>query len=473
MGKRNRRIARPPGPRPPSARISYLSHGFSLFLVRASYAGLSFLTLFMVGLVWGPEEQGYFSLFVSAALIGGLLFGLGVPTAILYYVARGEARVWVAREAAWTLGFLWLAGGGILYLILFNLQTEWLPALIETALGYPSYALLGLLLLACGLLATWEGQLAARMAIGQMGRYNGLLLIRSVSSFLLICLVLVNLPRPDEGDPEVRLWLVLTWTAALLLTTLLATVEGRVGHPVPFKKTFPFLWKAMPYGAATAAASLNMILLARLDHFMLLMLLGDPRAVGVYALSTLAAEIPRLFSGAVSSLLVPQTAADSSAGRESQTPLVVRITALVMLGVLPLLAGLYWGALEILFMWAGEDYQAGWPVFWILCAGTFCLGLDDIFSSHLLGRKRPHWNTLVSAAMLVLNVALNLWWIPRWGIVGAAWATTAAYSLGMVITAGLALWESRISPRQLLPRPYDLVRMLELFSSPPETRSKT
>jgi O-antigen/teichoic acid export membrane protein len=32
--------------------------------------------------------------------------------------------------------------------------------------------------------------------------------------------------------------------------------------------------------------------------------------------------------------------------------------------------------------------------------------------------------TIVSA---LLNVGLNLWWIPRWGALGSAWATVASY----------------------------------------------
>lgn len=468
---RTKRVRR----RPPAERIPYLSHGFSLFLVRVAHAGLSFLTFFMVGFIWGREEQGLFALFIAAALIGGLVLGMGLPTAILYHVARGETKSWVAREASWTLGFLWFVLLGAPYLLFTSLHPEWLTALLETVLGYSSYTLLGILIACACLLATWEGQAATRMAMGDMARYNQLVLVRAVISFFLVCVVLVSLPAPSEGDPSVRVWAPLAWMAGLFLATLLATVERRVGHPVAYAKTFSFLRMALPYGAATAAASLNILLLLRLDHFMLFMLLPHSRParlVGIYALTTLAAEIPRLFSGAVATLLVSQTASDHLAGRESQTPLVARIVFIVMIGVLPFLTLVYWFAQEILFM-RGEDYSAGWPVFWILYGGSICLGLDDIFSSHLLGKKRPHWNTRVSGAMLAANVFLNLWWIPRWGIVGAAAATTVAYAGGMLLTGGLVLWESRISPWQLLPRPYDLVRMLDLFSSRPETRGRT
>ncbi len=44
----------------------------------------------------------------------------------------------------------------------------------------------------------------------------------------------------------------------------------------------------------------------------------------------------------------------------------------------------------------------------------------------LEGLKRPWPGTWLMVAANLLNVALNTWWIPDHGAVGAAWATTAA-----------------------------------------------
>jgi O-antigen/teichoic acid export membrane protein len=56
---------------------------------------------------------------------------------------------------------------------------------------------------------------------------------------------------------------------------------------------------------------------------------------------------------------------------------------------------------------------------------------------------------------VVLNVLLNLWWIPRYGVIGAACATTAAQGGGMLASA---LIGGRIFP---LPIPWsDLLRLI-------------
>jgi Na+-driven multidrug efflux pump len=53
-----------------------------------------------------------------------------------------------------------------------------------------------------------------------------------------------------------------------------------------------------------------------------------------------------------------------------------------------------------------------------------------VLAGDFIGRGKPNWNTQASAVTLVINVALCLWWIPRAGILGAAWASSVAYALG-------------------------------------------
>ena len=51
----------------------------------------------------------------------------------------------------------------------------------------------------------------------------------------------------------------------------------------------------------------------------------------------------------------------------------------------------------------------------------------------LLASSRTRTVAAAAVAASVLNVVLNLWWIPVWGILGAALATYVAYTLQHVI----------------------------------------
>jgi O-antigen/teichoic acid export membrane protein len=460
-------------------QINYLGHSFSLFAVRILYASLTVLTMLAFALIWGREEQGYFAMFHAAVLIGGMLFSLGLPNAILYSVARNEVRPGVARETSWGVPlFFFLVFGGIVFLSEVG-DSVWTGDVAYFILGDSGLPLL-LLLAACALVANLEGQLSVRLACGEAESYIRLQIIRSVSAFFLVSMALVAIPIPTPDYHGTRAWPLMAWSLGLLLTSLLAMVEGRSGRRVAVADIIAFLKHSLSYGLSTVIASVNILLLARLDHFLIYFFLhdtpdGDMHAaalVGIYALATQAAELPRLFSGTVASLLVPHTAAKRDSQQESITPLVVRITAMLMLAIIPFLAAAFWLALQLLAS-LGRDYSAAWPVFWVLIPGTLCLALDDVLSSHLLGHKKPHWNTRGSAVMLLLNIVLNFLWIPKYGIVGAAWATTLSYILGFIIAGYLVCRLSRIRWQHLLPRISDVPKIVSLFSSPPSADDKT
>jgi Na+-driven multidrug efflux pump len=61
------------------------------------------------------------------------------------------------------------------------------------------------------------------------------------------------------------------------------------------------------------------------------------------------------------------------------------------------------------------------------------LSVSTILSGDFSGRDKRIYQTVANGIAFGANVALCFLWIPRWGIVGAAWASTVAYSLQAVI----------------------------------------
>ena len=83
----------------------------------------------------------------------------------------------------------------------------------------------------------------------------------------------------------------------------------------------------------------------------------------------------------------------------------------------------------------------------------------SILRLDLLGKDRPGTVSLLMGAGALLSLALNLILIPRYGIVGAAAASSIAYlgiTLGLLAVycrlSGVALWQTLIIlPSDLLP----------------------
>jgi len=65
------------------------------------------------------------------------------------------------------------------------------------------------------------------------------------------------------------------------------------------------------------------------------------------------------------------------------------------------------------------------------------LNYNKNFIVDLAGRSKPQFGTYAAFVSLAVNIPLNLWLIPRWGIAEAAFASTIAYIIAtlVVITA--------------------------------------
>ncbi len=122
----------------------------------------------------------------------------------------------------------------------------------------------------------------------------------------------------------------------------------------------------------------------------------------------------------------------------------------------PLMALLYHGS--------GEPYV---PVFRIVIFGLIPIGLTYIFGTLLTADGRLRQLNLFAASSLVLNVAVNLLLIPRFGAVGSAWASLTAQSFMALAQVVLSIRLCRLPLSTFrLPRPADLRQLVDTLRTP-------
>src|SRR4030095_1273448 len=114
---------------------------------------------------------------------------------------------------------------------------------------------------------------------------------------------------------------------------------------------------------------------------------------------------------------------------------VVRHTAFLML---LLCAGAGIAAAPVIRLLYGEGFSPAVFALWWLLPGIWAYGVTNPIATHLASAGMPLPAVLVWIPPLVLNVILNLLWIPRWGISGAAASSSVSYL--MVLVLHLALW---------------------------------
>jgi O-antigen/teichoic acid export membrane protein len=125
-----------------------------------------------------------------------------------------------------------------------------------------------------------------------------------------------------------------------------------------------------------------------------------------------------------------------SHAKETGAPRVFALCAdyyAVALGFVGL--GLSVFAHEIILVIGSEAYLPAATVIPALCLATFLFALYGVFASGVQIKGRTEFMALTTAGGLIVNVILNVWMIPRWGMIGAALASV----LANVVMCGVVL----------------------------------
>ena len=100
----------------------------------------------------------------------------------------------------------------------------------------------------------------------------------------------------------------------------------------------------------------------------------------------------------------------------------------------------------------GASYREGLGVVPVLLLANLCLGVFFNLSIWYKLTEQTRFGTYLTLWGAAVTLALNFWWIPRIGYMGAAWATLICY-------ASMALLSYLLGQKHF-PVPYDLKRLL-------------
>lgn len=182
------------------------------------------------------------------------------------------------------------------------------------------------------------------------------------------------------------------------------------------------------YGLKAYFGNLAQFFNYRLDMFLVALFL-TPAAVGYYCIAVGIAERLWMIPGAIATVLFPRVSS-LSVQANALTPRVCRHTFLIIFVLSLILAFFTKPLIKILF---GSAFLPSVMPLLILLPGVIALGGAKTLTADLAGRGKPQLGTYAALTSLAINVPLNLYLIPKWGISGAAFASTVAYTLATVI----------------------------------------
>jgi O-antigen/teichoic acid export membrane protein len=403
-------------------------------------------TTVLTARVFGPTGRGELTIATLLATLMVTLGSLGLGSAATYQMARAERAKSVVLGNSVLLGLalgllLVAVGSGV---VVFGHKTlHGVPA---------SYLLLSMLVVPFALaLANIQ---SVYLGLQRFREYNRVTVAQAALPLLLIGVALLAF------GGGVRAAIIATAvSAALLMLAYLATSSRAIG--IRWRPDRGYIKAAFSYGVRVHIGNVLGFLGYRLDVF-ILDAYKSTAAVGLYSAGVVIAERLWMPSQAVSTALFPRIAEEKDESvRRSITPLIARNT-LWLTAVFAALFFVFSNPIVTLLYSSKFGQSAG--VLRYLLIGIVAFGPARVLGNDIAARGRPLVNSLIAGLSVALNLGLNLVLIPRYGISGAAWASSVSYSLLFVLTVAFYCRIAKVSVRAVLvPTRKDGEAYLRLF----------
>jgi O-antigen/teichoic acid export membrane protein len=407
----------------PAVASPLLRDALVTIATRFGLAVLIFGTDIVLARLLGPAAKGRFALVLLYSQLAALVVGWGMDQALAVIAGRDSqsARKGFANAVVWTLvvgGFAVVLSGW-----LYGLPTETrpqgplatlIPNLSAAQFVYSALALPGELFFAIGLYALLGRKRVVAYSV-----------IRILRRGILVVLVVATAAVARLSLDAALLLNLMSLLAVAAAICWVAIQDGTFS----LRPSAPVLAEELQFGSRAIVGTIAERLQFRADAFLINAIVGV-RATGIYSVTSGLAEtlwyVPNalgvvMFSRAVD----PRADAARIASVLTRTTIAVAFVTAVPAFILgPRLVRLVYGT---------EFADAGVALRLIL-PGVVAYSVVAILSRYIVGQGRPGVGTLVLLAGLAANIVFNLVLIPRYGILGAAAASSISYGVTALLT---------------------------------------
>lgn len=381
------------------------------------YQGSRWVIGFLMG-AWmaralGPRDYGVLAAASAAAAIAWCGVELGMKQILLVELSR---RRRIAGLVAGTAAKLWMQSG-----LFFALLAACWNGFSDGAPRVPWWVfwatMTPLLLMFCQIHNFWE-EASHRAFVAARNRMAGYL---SAAFVRLGCLL---------GWPTVT---ALAWTNASehVVSGALGAVFGkRRGRSVWLRGWNSRIARSLlSRGALVMVGQVGMLSLLRADTIMLEDMRGK-MDTGIYSAAVRLSEMAHLIAPMIITVLLPKLAAMAKGSRAELVALEAQGAGLMTSVGLAATLGLgVAGPLALRWLF-GPEYAAAEQVLLVHALSVVPLFMMEWRGALLVALDKAKLSAAVAWAAALLNIVLNVLWIPSHGPMGAAWATVVSYTLG-------------------------------------------
>jgi len=362
----------------------------------------------------GPAGKGIFA--VLWVIVGlGVQFGnFGFHASNVYFTSRDKALVSkIASNSLWfglTIGLL--ISGGVIYL--YRINSNLFSNIPFTLL------LITVILIPFKVLLLFFQNIF--LGLQKILTYNSFELVERFSLLVVVALVLILF---KQGLFKLMVFILIITG---MVTAFFTIYTKRVIKFSFFNFDTEVFTSMFKYGSKVYLSCFFSFLVIRSDMLLVNYFRGAS-ASGIYSIAANFAELLYLLPVTIGAMLFTKVSANI-ADDGTFTQRISRHTVLLMV-IICILVALVCKPL-ILLMYGWQFAFSAIPLLWLL-PGIFFLSLATIYNNDLAGRGYPPMIIYSTATGFILNFGLNLLFIPRYGITGAAITSSISYFVMFII----------------------------------------
>jgi len=368
----------------------------------------SVLTSIVTARVLGPEGKGQLTLILLVPMLSMTFGRMGIGHAVNYYASKTSATKLIVNSFILSLVIsLFLVA--VTLPIANSLKNIFFKE-IDTSLIIIITCFVPFYILNNHFISLLQGLYKIKIR-------NLLLVTQSVVNFILLILLtgVLFLNLESALAASIAALILVVILSAIYLLKDLKTEEIRLD--------FNLMKQLLNFGFKSHIGNILKDLSYRSDILIISYFLSA-RDVGYYAIAVTIAEVLWKIPDAVGTVLLPRVAQMNSSSARLFTPVVSRIVFIPVLLACLLILLL---SRPIIIFAFGKDFIPAIPVLIILLPGILAFAIWKIIANDLLAQGHPVKYSFTSGVALVTMILLDLLLIPKFGINGAAIASTLSY----------------------------------------------
>ena len=417
--------------------------------VRVAALPLSLITSILLARTLAPAGKGVYTTVLTFGELAVVVGSAGIASAAVYYLARERERTEALRKAS--LGLALIAGSAV------SLALLVVPLVLPQPFAeIPPVAFL--VLLPLGVLSLVRSMLESFLrAEQQVQRVNGIALTSSLYFVLAVVLVLVaGLLTPTVA---VGLRVSIAAVGCLVAVYFLVRLSVKVPRPALLPpETKLLLAYGLPYGLYAVSQAFSQ----RSDYLLLQHYRGVDE-VGLYSISVAQGELLWFLPVAVGFVEYPRAAARAKTDPDRAAAETATLMRWIVAATAVAAAALALLAEPLTWLMYGSAYLDSVGPLRILLVGLVASTWVQVLGGHLFGIGRLRAIVAASVAGMALNIALNLVFVPRLGMEGAALSSTMSYTAtGLLVVWIFGQAHPELRRRTLFPGRADVARMQQM-----------